>query len=92
MSDGSYLVIEPSHGETYDHPGEVTVYKYDTYPRGSVLEGRERRSYVDSFPTVDEARKAYPKADVSESTGYQPLVLPEVPPPWFDEANAGETW
>jgi hypothetical protein len=87
------LVIEyPSAGETYSRD-EYGVYSYGTFPRGSVLEGQERRSFVRSFPTLAEAREAYPAARWDGGgCGYRKIVIPQTPPEWFDPANAGESW
>ena len=64
-----YLTIEPSRGETYNHPGEFTVYGPGTYERGSVLEGRPMRVYVEGgFTSVETAKAKYPEADESGST------------------------
>lgn len=57
----------PSRGETY-RDEVYGVYAYDTYPRDSVLAGEERRTFLDSFETIEEARKAYPGA---KETGCQ---------------------
>jgi hypothetical protein len=63
MPKKSRICIEfPSRGETYCDQ-VYGVYEYDTYPRGSVLAGDERRSFLDSFESIEEARKAYPGAD-----------------------------
>jgi hypothetical protein len=87
----SYTAIEyPSSGATYSR-NEYGVYRYDEYPESSVLAGQERRSFLDSFPTLAEAKKAYPDAEES-GCGYQQLEIPHTPPEWFDPANAGETW
>jgi hypothetical protein len=88
------LVIEfPSSGATYSRE-EYGVYAYDTYPEGSVLEGQERRRFVDSFGTLEEARAAYPEAawDGEGGTGYRETVVPHTPPAWFDPLAAGEVW
>lgn len=89
----STLVIEyPMIGATYQH-GEYGVYRYDTYPESSVLAGQERRSFIDSFPTLAEAQAEYPEAEWNgDGTGYREIVIPRDPPEWFDPANAGETW
>lgn len=60
---GAEVVIEyPSQGATYNRP-VYGVYAYDTYPRSSVLSGQTRRSFLDSFETLEEARAVYPKAE-----------------------------
>lgn len=53
--------IEYGNGETYRNR-RPTVYKHDRYPRGSVLAGRPRRTWVDDFDTVAEAKAAFPEA------------------------------
>jgi hypothetical protein len=87
------LVIEyPMIGETYQHD-EYGVYEYGVYPDSSVLAGQERRSFVDSFPTLAEAKASYPNAEYNgEGSGYREVYIPESPPYWFDPANAGEQW
>jgi hypothetical protein len=62
----------PSRGATYNTP-EYGVYTYDTYPRGSVLAGQQRRTFLNRFPTLEEAQKAYPGAAYSGqgACGYQ---------------------
>jgi hypothetical protein len=85
------LTIEyPSSGATYSED-RYGVYRYDVYPESSVLAGQERRSFLDSFKTLDEAKAAYPDAEFS-APGYREIVIPHTPPDWFDPANAGETW
>ena len=88
-----YLTIEyPASGATYSHD-EYGVYEYGTYPDSSVLAGQERRSFIDRFPTLEEAKAAYPSAEYSgEGSGYREVHIPETPPSWFDPANAGESW
>lgn len=63
--------IERGRGATYAHAEGFTVYGHDRYPRGSVLAGMDRRTYVDTFPTVETARAAYPTADVIAGTTYR---------------------
>jgi hypothetical protein len=87
------LRIEPSAGATYRHDGEFAVYEYGTYPESSVLAGQERRSYVDGgFASAAEAKAAYPDAVIEDGSGHREITIPRTPPPWFDPANAGETW
>lgn len=75
----SYITIEsPSAGATYSNP-DFGVYEYSTYPRSSVLAGQERRSFLDSFDTLEEAQAAYPTASVSHSCGYRPPSLDHLP-------------
>lgn len=57
------LTIERGRGMTYANT-DFTVYSHSTYPRGSVLSGQPRRTWLDSFSTIEEARAAYPTAQV----------------------------
>jgi hypothetical protein len=62
MKNASNIQIEfPSVGQTYAR-NEYAVYEYGVYPRSSVLAGRTRRVFLDSFETLESARKAYPDA------------------------------
>jgi hypothetical protein len=63
----------PSSGATYNTPN-YGVYRYDTYPRHSVLAGQRRRQFLDSFPTLEEAQAKYPGAELC-GCGYQPPYL-----------------
>jgi hypothetical protein len=82
----------PSSGATY-YREDYGVYRYGTYERGSVLEGQEKRSFVESFATLAEARKAYPEARWDGGgSGYREVHVPETAPSWFDPAAAGEVW
>lgn len=87
------MVIEyPAAGATYSED-KYGVYRYDAYPRGSVLEGQERRSALDQFGTLEEAKAAYPNAEWDGGgCGYREVLIPESPPDWFDPMNAGESW
>lgn len=68
----------PSRGATYNRQ-EYGVYEYSTYPRGSVLAGQERRSFLGSYATLAEAQAAYPDADESGVGFLEPYLnhLPE---------------
>jgi hypothetical protein len=70
------IVIEyPSRGTTY-HTDEYGVYEYSTYPRSSVLAGQQRRAWLDSFPTLEQAKSAYPEAryDGEGANGFIPIA------------------
>ena len=86
-------VIEyPSAGATYSHD-EYGVYEYGEYEPWSVLAGQEKRSFLDSFPTLKAAQAAYPDAQWSgEGSGYREITIPHDPPDWFDPDDAGEVW
>ena len=67
----------PSRGATYCRQA-YGVYKYDAYPDNSVLAGRVRRTLLDSFATLAEARAAYPDA-VEAGCGYEKMNLHDLP-------------
>lgn len=80
MASKPYKAIEyPSQGQTYCRM-EYGVYEYSTYPRSSVLAGSQRRVFLDSYKTLEEAKKAHPDAkeagcghiDVNAMTAHLP--------------------
>lgn len=68
----------PSAGATYRRL-EWGVYRYDRYPRTSVLAGQVRRSFLDSFKTLEEAKARYPGAVEVRGSGYAPPSLAHLP-------------
>lgn len=74
------LTIERGRGMTYAN-NDFTVYRHGIYPRSSVLAGQDKRSFVNSYSTLEEARKAYPQAEVLVDGGstYQALNLNHLP-------------
>jgi hypothetical protein len=83
------LVERPSQHYPMDDT-EFIVYGIGTYERSSVLAGQTSRSFLGSYPTKRAALDAYPDA---EETGLPPQpVMSEMPPSWFDPADAGEEW
>ena len=54
----NYYTIEP------DGYGEVSVYEWGVYERGSVLAGQQRKAFVADYATAAEALVAYPSASV----------------------------
>jgi hypothetical protein len=63
MRTFDYVLIEyPSAGATYSRP-VYGVYGYDTYPDTSVLSGQERRTFLDTFETLEEAQTQHPEAE-----------------------------
>ncbi len=57
------LTLEPGRGETYSS-GEPSLYAHDTYGRGSVMAGRPRRIFLESWETAEEARAALQQAGI----------------------------
>ena len=77
MSRAHVRIEFPSAGATYSRP-EYGVYRYDEFPRGSVLAGQERRTFLRSFKTLAEARAAYPDA-IDAGCGYREPYLNHLP-------------
>jgi len=68
---------------------EWAVYEHSIYERGSVLEGMPRRRWLHAFPTLNEAKQAYPKARVIEGTTRINPDPGPIPPPWWEAAEHG---
>lgn len=68
----------PSTGATYNRP-VYGVYEYGVYPRSSVLSGQTKRTFLDSFATLEEATTAFPNAKVVAGSGYAPPYLGHLP-------------
>lgn len=63
----------PSAGATYcDY--EYGVYKYDRYPKSSVLGGQVRRQFLGSYLTEELAKAAHPNA-LPAACGYREPYL-----------------
>lgn len=76
---GADVRIEfPSRGATYSTP-VYGVYAYDEYERYSVLAGQMRRTFLDKFSTLAEAKAAYPDAVGPVGCGYMPPSLSHLP-------------
>jgi hypothetical protein len=73
------FTIELGRGATYAN-NRFTVYKYSIYDESSVLAGQTRRQWIDDFDTLEEARAAYPEAEVQVSHSlYRPPYLGHLP-------------
>ena len=77
--------------------GDYDIYEHGVYEESSVLAGRARRSFLDSYSTLEAAQQAWPDAAfVNHSTrvdGYNSGdLMPIEPPSWFDPMDAGEAW
>lgn len=68
----------PSSGATYNRP-VYGVYRYDRYPRHSVLAGQQRRTFVDSFETLEQAKAKFPNARFVKGSGYVAPDLSHLP-------------
>ncbi len=42
--------------------GTFSVYEFGVYPNSSVLAGQTRKSFLDMFDTIEDAKAAYPEA------------------------------
>ena len=88
------FTLEPELDHTGRANGDTAVYGHGVYERSSVLAGRPRRTLIDSFSTIEEARAAYPYA---EETGCTKNFMDSgdpgpLAPSWFDPTAAGERW
>jgi hypothetical protein len=74
--------IEMGRGETYA-TRDWTIYGHDTYPRSSVMHGRERRSWLACFGPGEEGlaaakeacKRAGVKPDVWEGSSHTPIDI-----------------
>ena len=75
----------PSRGATYSSD-EYGVYRYDTYPRSSVLAGQQRRQFLGTFETLEQAQAEYPSAELSGCGFQRPFLdhLSDEEEPDFD--------
>ena len=64
---------------TYHKTTGFTVYGLGTYPRSSVLAGQQRRTFLDSFATLEEAQAKFPNAKLVPGTTYQAPDLSHLP-------------
>jgi hypothetical protein len=95
--DEMHLTIEPFIDT---HFNGFAVYQHGVYPDHSVLAGQTRRSLVEMYESLDDARANYPDADVLDHSTKvargdslaEMSGLPACPPGWFDAADAGESW
>ena len=53
----------PSMGSTFCNQ-VYGVYQYDAWPKSSVMYGTERRTWLNEYPTLEEAKKHFPNAKV----------------------------
>ena len=66
------FTVEFGRGETYANR-ELTVYSHDDYERSSVLYGRERRMWIDSFDrgaTEQDAHETIAAAGATKITHF----------------------
>jgi len=89
LTQFDYLTLEVQH-----EYGTFGVFGHGEYERSSVCYGQQRRVFLDSFDTHEEAQTEYPEAETSCCTRVNdPMsLMPTAAPDWFDPANAGETW
>lgn len=75
---GRKLTIERGRGATYRN-NRWTVYAHDFFPRHSVLAGQPRRTFVDSFEHLEDAKREFPTAKEFQGTTYMPPSLAHLP-------------
>jgi len=62
-----YYTIEKEHDE-WCGVDSFNVYEHGEYDDSSVLSGQYRRSFIDSCDTLEEAKKKYPRAEITGCT------------------------
>lgn len=73
MKEFQSKTIERERGSTY-RSNKWAVYGHGVYERGSVLEGKPSRSFIDGgFETPEEAKAKYPDAEIIEGTTHIPI-------------------
>jgi len=70
-----FYIERGGRGMTYSRAEGFTVYEISEYEESSVLAGQQRRRFMDTFDTVEEAQRAYPEATLIEGTTYRPPFL-----------------
>ena len=88
MNPNDYTIYPSKGGGCFE------VRHWHTYPDSSVLAGQQQEIIDEFYPTLEEAKAAYPRADVSESVHVN-LNRPQVshcPPSDFSYYDAGEHW
>ena len=58
--DYTYIIFD----DTYGVP-TFNVKGVGTHPESSVLAGQDRVVFLDAYPTIEQAREAYPDAQLS---------------------------
>ena len=95
MSEYDYYQVRHNEDDSIDLLG------FGVYGRGSVLEGREKKVYLFSAPTLDdlqaEADTRSIDVRVAELHGYHPWLHADpdpgpIAPSGFDPDYAGERW
>ena len=88
-----YEIHRSKHGDGFDVKG----IKQDGYGPNSVLAGQDLIQFLDSFDSYEEAKAAYPDAEMSgEWTGarntFDHLPGDDDPDPWGDDRDAANDW
>lgn len=82
----------PAVHQTWTDHENGAVFEYGTYPEGSVLAGREKRTCLGTYATLAEARIDWPDVKDAGGSMFAEQVDPETPPEWFREDDIGERW
>mgnify|MGYP006919384727 CR=1 FL=1 len=77
----TYKTIEQaSFGATYKHDANTfTVYEIGEYDENSVLAGQQSRTFLDSFDSFEDAKEAFPDAELIDGSTYQEPSLHHLP-------------
>ena len=89
----TYQTIEIGRGATYQ-TSDWHVYEHGTYEQSSVLSGQSKRSFLDCFESLEDAKTAYPKAEVWDDgcSSFQEVSLSHLPDDDRDYCRPGEDW
>jgi len=90
-------IIHPDGSADYP-TDQFVVCHWHTYPKGSVLQGQQQEVIDKFFDTLEEAKAAYPNAEVSEHgrSREKPSVSAHAPAGYYGGGggfyDAGEYW
>jgi len=90
QNQGPDRTIEPEYDN--GHIIGYNVYEHGEYEQSSVLAGQPKRTFVDGFNSLDEAKKAYPDAQVLEHSTKTDIRMPDVDPRPDLTREFGETY
>lgn len=86
LSNKDYIYI------VENRDGSANVYNYrKNTDQTSVRFDLMDNIFLDSFPSVEEAKQAYPTAEIGTHK-LQSDPMSSSPPDWFDPMDAGERW
>lgn len=73
----SYLINQKRE---LPHPQAFALYKLDEFPESSVMAGQPRKTFLDFYPTVEDAQEEYPSASLSHPAAEPQPSYNHLPP------------